>query len=154
MYREYWKWAENALNWSLMLREQKTVFGWTGHIGYKPHKRTGLVEPNDKSTVNFFMQANGAEMMRITACLGTEAGIRVCAPVHDAFLIAGTLEEIGTKEQPGPVTRKMQEIMREASMVVLDGFEVRTEAKIFRCPDRYMDKRGKDFWGKVIEELK
>ncbi len=154
VYDEYWKWAENVLNWSLMLREQKTVFGWTAHVGYKPHKRTGLIEPNDKSTVNFFMQANGAEMMRITACLATEAGIRVCAPVHDAFLIAGTLEHIGTKEQPGPVTRKMQEIMREASMAVLDGFEVRTEANIFRYPDRYMDKRGKDFWGKVIGELK
>ena len=74
--------------------------------------------------------------------------------MHDAFLIAGTLEHIGTKEQPGPVTRKMQEIMREASMAVLDGFEVRTEANIFRYPDRYMDKRGKDFWGKVIGELK
>ena len=88
--------------------------------------------------------------MRITACLATEAGIRLCAPVHDAFLIAGTLEEIGSNEQAGSVTRKMREIMREASMTVLDGFEVRTETKIFRYPDRYMDERGTTMWNRVM----
>jgi hypothetical protein len=38
--------------------------------------------------MNWPMQANGAEMMRIAAMAATEAGIEVCAPVHDAFLIA------------------------------------------------------------------
>src|ERR1700681_106886 len=59
--------------------EMKTVFGWRRRIGR---------EPNPRSLMNFPMQANGAEMMRIAAIAGTEAGIEVCAPVHDAFLIA------------------------------------------------------------------
>jgi hypothetical protein len=33
------------------------------------------------------MQGNGAEMLRIACIFLTEAGIRVCAPVHDALLI-------------------------------------------------------------------
>jgi DNA polymerase I len=33
-------------------------------------------------------------MMRLAACLGTEAGIKVCAPVYDAFLIAAPLDQI------------------------------------------------------------
>jgi DNA polymerase-1 len=33
------------------------------------------------------MQANGAEMLRMACCLGTEQGIEICAPVHDAVLI-------------------------------------------------------------------
>ena len=32
--------------------------------------------------------------------------------------------------------------MAEASSVVLDGFELGSEAKIVRYPDRYMDPRG------------
>jgi hypothetical protein len=40
------------------------------------------------------MQANGAEMLRLAACLATERGIEVCAPSHDAFLICAPLERI------------------------------------------------------------
>ena len=40
------------------------------------------------------MQANGSEMLRIVCILMMEAGIRVCAPVHDAVLIEAPLEEL------------------------------------------------------------
>jgi hypothetical protein len=33
-------------------------------------------------------------MMRVAAIAATEAGIEVCAPVHDAFLIAAPLERL------------------------------------------------------------
>ena len=39
--------------------------------------------------------------------------------------------------------------MREASELVLPGFPLRTDAKIVRYPDRYMDKRGKEMWQTV-----
>ena len=44
--------------------------------------------------MNFPMQANGAEMMRLAAIAATEAGIEVRAPVHDAFLIAAPLHRL------------------------------------------------------------
>ena len=50
----------------------------------------------------------------------------------------------------------MQEIMRRASRIVLndtaDGtLELRTEAKIIRYPDRYVDKRGTEVWNNVLK---
>jgi DNA polymerase-1 len=47
----------------------------------------------------------------------------------------------------------MQELMRQASEIVLDGFSLGTDAAIVRHPDRYSDKRGKDFWNKVMSLL-
>ena len=41
--------------------------------------------------------------------------------------------------------------MEEASRIVLDGFTIRTEAKIVRYPGRYMDKRGMAMWNAVSE---
>jgi DNA polymerase I-like protein with 3'-5' exonuclease and polymerase domains len=42
---------------------------------------------NRRTLMNFPAQAHGAEMLRIAMILLAEAGIRVCAPVHDAVLV-------------------------------------------------------------------
>jgi len=89
------------------------------------------------------MQANGAEMLRLACCLITESGIRVCAPVHDAILIEAPLDELDD------AVEATQKVMADASTVVLDGFRLRSEAKIFRYPNRYMDERGKMMWDTV-----
>ena len=47
----------------------------------------------------------------------------------------------------------MCEIMENASRAVTGGLTVRTDVKIVRWPDRYMDKRGKGMWDKVISLL-
>ena len=39
--------------------------------------------------------------------------------------------------------------MAEASRAVLDGFELGTDAKVVRYPERYMDKRGEEMWQTV-----
>ena len=91
------------------------------------------------------MQANGAEMLRIACILMTEAGIRVCAPVHDAVLVEAPLEELEARVQ------QAQELMSEASRQVLGGFALTTDADIYRYPERYRDEeRGGAFWDKVI----
>jgi hypothetical protein len=90
------------------------------------------------------MQANGAEMLRIASILLTEAGIRVCAPVHDALLIEAPLDEL---DQAIATTKSL---MQEASRIVLDGFELGSDVKEVRYPDRYMDKRGVVMWDKVM----
>ena len=60
-------------------------------------------------------------MMRIAACLATERGIEVCAPVHDAFLICAPIERIDDE------VSAMRSAMIEASRTVLDGFELRVD---------------------------
>ena len=91
------------------------------------------------------MQANGAEMLRIAACLATERGVEVCAPVHDAFLICAPLDRL-----KADVTA-MRECLAKASRVVLDGFELGTDAILVRHPDRYSDPRGAVMWDRVME---
>jgi hypothetical protein len=43
--------------------------------------------------------------------------------------------------------------MAEASAVVLAGFRLRSDAKVVRWPDRYMDERGREFWDRVMALL-
>ena len=64
--------------------------------------------------------------MRIACILITEAGIRVCAPVHDAVLIETPLEELDEK------VKESQELMHKASRQVLGDFELTTDADIYR----------------------
>ena len=45
-----------------------------------------------------------------------------------------------------------REAMAEASRVVLDGFEVRTDMKVTRYPERFSDPRGRRMWG-VVSQL-
>jgi len=93
------------------------------------------------------MQANGADMLRLACCLATERGIRVRAPVHDAVLIEAAEDDID------PVVAQTQAAMAEASRVILGGFELRSDAKIVRYPDRYSDPRGEVMWHAVTEIL-
>ena len=44
----------------------------------------------------------------------------------------------------------MQAAMAEASKIVLDGFELRSDAKLVRNPDRYSDPRGAVMWDRVM----
>ena len=96
--------------------------------------------------MNFPMQANGAEMLRLACCLATERGLTVCAPVHDALLVEGPAGGIDD------VVARTQAAMREASELVLPGFPLRTDAKVFRHPERYADERGRRMW-ETVEAL-
>jgi hypothetical protein len=135
VYRRFWQWSDDTVTSAVLRGRIETVFGWRQHVG---------AEFNPRSLMNFPMQANGAEMLRLAACLATERGIAVCAPVHDAFLIeapAATIE--------GAVV-ELQDCMREASRIVLDGLELGSDAVVVRAPDRYRDKRGAVMWETVI----
>ena len=118
-YHTFWKWAGRAVN-SVMLGESlPAAFGWQLHPS---------ADPNPRSILNYPMQANGAEMMQIASCMATEAGIELCAPVHDALLIAAPVELIEQQAE------RMCSIMQEASRAVLAGFELGADAKEVRYP--------------------
>jgi hypothetical protein len=134
-YRTFWRWSDTVVSSAVLTGRIQTVFGWRLRVG---------AEFNPRSLMNFPMQANGAEMLRLACCLATERGIRVCAPVHDALLIEAPLDEID-----GCVA-ELQARMREASRVVLGGVvELGSDAKVVRWPERYSDKRGEMMWETV-----
>jgi DNA polymerase I-like protein with 3'-5' exonuclease and polymerase domains len=134
-YPRYWHWTQEITDKAAITSTVSTVFGWTVHVG---------MDSRPTSIVNFPCQANGAEMMRVACIMLTEAGIEVCAPVHDALLIEADDDKI---EDAVATT---QRIMEEASAIVLDGFRLRSDAKIVRWPNRYVDERGEQMWGVVM----
>jgi DNA polymerase-1 len=137
-YRKFWRWSDAALDHAMLSGSLHTVFNWCIHVGESS---------NPRSLRNFPMQANGAEMMRLAACLAIERGVEVCAPVHDAFLILARLDRLDQD------IAAMRAAMAEASRIVLSGFELGTEVAITRWPDRYLDPRGVVMWNKVTQLL-
>jgi len=139
--------AEGAVDCAMLGLPISTVFGWQVRAGsglIKPRKVGERPRGVGRSMMNFPMQANGAEMMRLAACLATERGIEVCAPVHDAFLICAPIDRVEAD------VATMRAAMDEAARAVLAGFPIQTEAKIVRHPDRYTDKRGAVMWDRVM----
>jgi DNA polymerase I-like protein with 3'-5' exonuclease and polymerase domains len=135
-YRTFWRWSQLQVDQAMLLGWIRTVFGW---------RLATSDDSNPRSLANFPMQANGAEMMRLACSMATEAGIQVCAPVHDAILIEAPAAEIDD------AVRHTQTIMAEASRIVLDGFDLATEAELVHWPARYMDeKRGRTMWDRVL----
>jgi hypothetical protein len=137
-YPVYWRWSQGAVDHAMTKNHLFTVFGWTVHVG---------PDANPRSLSNFPMQANGAEMLRLASILATEAGVRVCAPVHDALLIEAPLEDLDAE------IARTQAFMAEASRTVLPGFELNSDAKVIRYPERYSDKRGAEMWMRVMRRI-
>ena len=139
-YPAFWRWSEAAVDRAMLLGRLETVFGWPIHVGPSADPARGA---NARSLANFPCQAHGAEMLRLACCMLVEAGIGLCAPVHDAVVIEGPADTIDE------VVAQARGIMAEASKIVLGGFEIGTDAEIVKYPDRYIDEAGEDFWNTV-----
>jgi len=137
----YWRWAADWLAHALDTGVLWTPMGWLC--------RTGITEFNERSIINLPVQGAGADILRILCIWATRHGLGLCAPVHDAVLIEAPTERIAAD------VALLQDIMRRASRVVLTPtggsvFELRTDAKIVRYPDRYADPRGTEVWNRVL----
>ena len=139
-YPKFWKWSQETSNLGLLGYSLSTVFGWRHH--YDPR-----VKQNPRSLSNFPVQATGAEILRLACSLATERGIMVCCPIHDAVLIEASIEAIDE------MVVETQECLAEASRIVLDGFELRSEAQVVKYPDRYEDEDGIETWNEIMQLL-
>lgn len=137
-YKKFWVWSDAVLNEALLGRRLWTTFGWQIHIGDNP---------NDRSLRNFPMQANGAEILRLTCIQLLADGVKICAPIHDAVLIEAPLSELDA------IVKHTQKVMRTASAAVLSGFCLDSDAKLVRYPDRYVDDRGTRMWNAVMRQI-
>jgi len=144
LFSQYWAWSEDWLHHSLDSGMMRTVFGW--------QCATGISELNGRSIRNWPIQSTCADMFRLAYVWGTRHGLVLIAPVHDAVLLEAPEDRIEHD------VALMREIMRRASRVILnptaDGtFELRTDAKIIRYPDRFTDPRGTELWETVLKLL-
>ena len=140
VFCEFWRWQESVIANALLNMEMRTVMGWRMYVP----PRTDLRDRNKERTLaNFPLQANGAEMLRVAVIKAHEMGVRVLAPVHDALLIEAAEDCIEAE------VAKTQEVMADASGVILDGFCLGTDVEVIRWPDRFSDDRGAAVWNKI-----
>jgi hypothetical protein len=132
------RWLQNYVDGLVLLGQVSTNFGWTVHH----HPLTKAT-----SAANFPVQAHGAEMMRWAACLGYENHVPFCAPVHDAFVSLGRIED----EEHIVATHLA--CMERSSAIVLGGPLVRVEHRTFRYPDRFVDDKGWPVWEWITRAL-
>jgi DNA polymerase-1 len=98
---------------------------------------------NPRTTRNFPMQAGGAMILHTACLLAERRGIEIVAPIHDAFVVQCGVQDVED------VSVALNRLMRDASAVVLRGYELPTEQQIIRPGGRYFDKRGKTMWDTV-----
>jgi DNA polymerase I len=133
-YPRFWRGIDDVLSTAMLSNRITSVYGW-------PLQVTAATKPN--TIKNFPAQSNGAEMLRIAAIAATEAGLQVM-PIHDAFLLTAPLDQLERD------VAALREIMRQAGIAVTGGLEIRTDAKVVRYPDRYVDPRGAEMWDRVL----
>jgi DNA polymerase I-like protein with 3'-5' exonuclease and polymerase domains len=134
----FWAWRDAQVQGAMLERRIESVYGWPLYISTSPNKRT---------LYNFPMQANGAEMLRLSAWRLCEAGIVPSMLVHDAILL-----EVKSEEQIAHAA----EIMRQAGRDVCNGFEIGVDIdQIRESGARYQDKRdvAKEMWATIMDVL-
>lgn len=137
-YKRFWLWSDSIFDALQIHGKISTVFGWNLHLSGRS---------NPRMVRNFPMQSNGAEMLRLACIIALQKGVTVCAPIHDAILIEASIDKIDAH------VKLAQEAMLEASRIVLEGFELRTDVEIIKYPDRYMPDKGIEFWSLILNKL-
>lgn len=133
-FAQFWRWSDRTVDYAFMYNQLETRLGWRWRI-------EGGTNP--RSVRNFPMQANGAEILRLSICYAVEAGVEVVAPIHDALAIVAPVSSIHD------AVAMTQRAMERASIDLLDGFPLRTEATVVQYPDHYQDERGVEMWETV-----
>ncbi|HHQ4662328.1 TPA: DNA polymerase [Aeromonas veronii] len=138
VFKRFWQWVAEVEHRALEQGYIATNFGWRMHVDANTNPRT---------LANWPMQAHGAEMLRIALILCVEAGIKVVAPVHDALLIEVPIDQLTD------TTARAQQLMQEASEIVLPGFALRTDADIINYPDHFPVGDGAPLWHLIQQHL-
>jgi DNA polymerase I-like protein with 3'-5' exonuclease and polymerase domains len=93
--------------------------------------------PPDRTCRNFPVQSAGADIMRIAAIRAFEAGIAICAIVHDAFMIEAGVDDIDQAAET------MNAIMTRAPEDIV-GISIPIECHVTRYPGSYYDEDEED----------
>jgi DNA polymerase-1 len=114
--------------------EISTPFGW--YMQCPPGIKARTVR-------NFPIQSMGAEILHVACILAERRGIEIIAPVHDALMAETDSDRVEE------VSAALDQVMRDASSIVLRGYELPTDVQIIRPGERYYDDRGVEMWTTV-----
>jgi hypothetical protein len=113
---------------------------------------------NRRTIRNWPIQTCGNEILHVTMVLAERRGIPIVAPVHDALMVEGDPVDIRD------VSQALDRCMRDASAIVLRGYEIPTDEGEAIGPhlggprkgpilpgECYYDKEGMAMWNKLNE---
>jgi len=137
-FRTFEAYAARVIDRAGLDLEIGTPFGWYMQCP------SGI---NPRTVRNYPIQSSGAEILHVASILAERRGVRIVAPVHDAFLAEAEAD------QAEDVSLTLDRVMRDASRVVLRGYELRTDLQLIRPGQRYYDERGLEMWETVTRLL-
>jgi DNA polymerase I-like protein with 3'-5' exonuclease and polymerase domains len=115
-----------------------TQGGWTMHCP------SGC---NPRTLKNFPIQSTAAEILHVITILAERRGIEIVAPIHDATLVEGGVADAEE------LARAIDRLMRDASALVLKGYELPSDCHVILRGERYEDERGKAMWDTIAKLL-
>jgi hypothetical protein len=133
-FRTFEAFGQRTLDHAGIELELRTPFGWVMQCP------PGI---NPRTVRNFPKQSTGSEILHATCIMAERRSIPIIAPVHDAVMIEVPVEDAED------ASAALDRVMRDASAVVLRGYELTTDVQIVRPGGRFHDKRGIEMWNTV-----
>ena len=125
--RRFFAWSDLKAQRAVTCKTLVTQLGWT--IRFRPGTSTKSPERTGR---NFCIQGSASDMMRLLMIRLAEAGVAICAAIHDGFLFecdAGEVDE----------TLAAVKAAMDKSAVDLIGATIPFKLKVFRWPERYQE---------------
>jgi hypothetical protein len=138
LFPTFWRWSERVVQGSIDRRWIKSPCGWRSKVPFPC---------NDRTWMNWPMQATGGDIMRLTVVYLDRQSVRILAPVHDGFLLSCR------KSQLTELRAAVDYACRTAVEQVLPGFPLRWDFTV-HDKGRFEDADGQPMWTKLQTILK
>tara|TARA_R110000824_G_scaffold357995_4_gene545543 strand:- start:2821 stop:4203 length:1383 start_codon:yes stop_codon:yes gene_type:complete len=144
LYKVYFNWIDDRSNHALMYGFISSSLGWDRRFA-----KNAFINP--RSLMNWSIQAESAEVLRNALIRLIDAGIKVCAMVHDAFLIECPVPE--HKDQ----IRVAKQCMIDAARYIVGG-TIMVDEEIYFKNCVQLNKQGKpnkdqEIFDLIFEEI-
>jgi DNA polymerase I-like protein with 3'-5' exonuclease and polymerase domains len=116
-FRTFEDFVQSALDHAGLLLEISTPFGWRMQCPPTINPRT---------VRNFPIQSTAAEILHVACILAERRNVPVVASVHDALMVEAELDRLEETDEA------LSRVMRDASSLVLRGYELPTDKQIIR----------------------
>ncbi len=133
LFPNFWRWSERIVQGSFDRGWIVTPCGWRSRVPRASNERTWM---------NWPMQATGGDIMRLTVTYLDRQGVRILAPVHDGFLLSCR------RDQLADLRAAVDYACRTAVEHVLPGFPLRWDFTEYDG-GRFEDKDGRPLWNRL-----
>jgi DNA polymerase I-like protein with 3'-5' exonuclease and polymerase domains len=132
LFSTFWEWSEELVQGSFDRGWIKTPCGWRSEVP---------LYSNDRTWMNWPMQATGADMMRLTVTYFDRQNVQLLAPMHDSFLLSCRRSELAA------LRSAVDGACQTAVEQVIPGFPMRWDIEVHE--GRFEDSDGIAIWGRL-----